>query len=315
MVLVSLMCSFGQKMRKAIGSITLMLSAAPVLATPVPLDLSEWRDKRLMVITAHPDDAEGYVGGTLSRLRELNLNVSVAYLVVTSGNAGGDCYDESGAYRPAEYECEPEEIAFLRRKEMKAAGAFLGVEHVWRCGFGDGMLISVHESMVRERISAYVRHFRPHVVLTHAPWANFATPPTCNGQCPDNTTLPNWGHNWDDLGFHPDHQAVGSHVLNTLYSGGSSASNDKLFPELVEAGGLHAWKVSQTYYFGLTADVITHYVPLEEKTLKTKARACALHRSQYHAPPLEGVRWVSNQVAGAVGLPAGLFAEGFQGFF
>ena len=46
-----------------------------------------------------------------------------------------------------------------------------------------------------------------------------------------------------------------------------------------------------------------------------KANASALHHSQYHAPPLEGVRWVAEQVAAAAGLAKGAHAEGFQGWF
>jgi LmbE family N-acetylglucosaminyl deacetylase len=296
----------------------LMLSAAIVSAapSPTPLDISSWRDKRLMVIVAHPDDVEGFAGGTLATLRHMNLNVTTAYLTITSGNAGGDCYDDRGAYRPSSYVCEPEEIALLRRREMKAAGAYLGARHVWRCGFGDGMLVSVHESAVRQRISAYIRAYQPHVVLTHAPRPVWSAPPTCNGACPQSTSLPNWGHNWDDLGFHPDHQRVGEHVFNAIYGGGSSADNDLLFADLAEVGGLHAWQTPELYFFALAAEQpLTHYLRLSSEALRAKANASALHHSQYHAPPLEGVTWVAQQVAIAAGLPEGERAEGFQGWF
>ena len=287
---------------------------------PTELSLSEWEGKRILFITAHPDDAEGFAGGTIAQLNR--LNATIAYLVVTTGDAGGDCYDTStGKYQPKTYICEAEEIAFLRRQEMKAAGKFLGVQHVWRAGFGDGMLISVHESTVRERISAYIRSFRPHVVFTHAPEPDYGAAPTCNGACPASPSLPNWAHNWDDLGYHPDHQRVGWHVLNAVYTGGSSADNDRLFRELAEAAGLHSWKVPQLYFFALTAGQgsgqasLTHYVALTEAELKVKADACAYHRSQYHGPPLEGIKWVGARVATAANLSPGAWAEGFRAFF
>ena len=44
--------------------------------------------------------------------------------------------------------------AYLRRQEMIAAGAALGMDTVCRCGYNDGMLISIHESDVRSRIAA-----------------------------------------------------------------------------------------------------------------------------------------------------------------
>ena len=106
-------------MGKPAATHVLLLVAAAAHASPVALNLTKWQHKRVLVISAHPDDAEGFVGGTLARLQELDLNVSVAYLVVTSGNAGGDCYDmATGEYRPSSYACEPEEMAFIRRREM-----------------------------------------------------------------------------------------------------------------------------------------------------------------------------------------------------
>ena len=297
--------------------VALWLSVAACCASPVPLNISAWRGKRLMVIVAHPDDAEGFAGGLLSTLqRRPDLNVTVAYLTVTSGNAGGDCYDEHGEYRPSSYECEPEEIALLRRREMKAAAAYLGAAHAWRCGFGDGMLVSVRESAVRSRISAYVSAFQPHIVLTHSPDPIWSAPPTCNGACPQSAKLPNWSHNWDDLGYHPDHATVGRHTFNALYGGGSSADNDLLFAELAEAGGLRGWKIEELYFFALAASQpLTHFLTLNDEALVAKANASALHHSQYHAPPLEGITWVAAQVAAAAGLAAGQHAEGFQGWF
>ena len=164
----------------------------PLFATN---NMSRWRDKRLMFVGAHPDDIEYFAGGTISTLRELDLNVTTAYFVVTNGNAGGACYNfTTGEPHTAGYVCEREELAFLRRREMLAAGRFLGAEHVWRGGFDDGMLISYHESMVRERISAYIRRFQPHAIFTHYPYPNFRAPQTCNGAC----TTP--FESWDDLG-------------------------------------------------------------------------------------------------------------------
>ena len=64
---------------------------------------------------------------------------------------------------------------------------------------------------------------------------------------------------------------------------------------------------------------LTHYFPLTAPLLETKAAALAKHHSQYDAPPLEGVRWVGEQVASAVAgagvAKAPQFAEGFQGWF
>ena len=294
----------------------LVLCTAVAAATPGfegpprALNVSRFAGKSVLFVTAHPDDAEFFAGGTIAAMRQ--HNVTVAYLIVTQGNAGGKCYDQHGKYRPVSYACETEELAFLRRREMLAAGAALGVEQVWRCGFGDGMLVSTHESAVRERISAFARRFRPFAVFSHYPYPNFRAPQTCNGKCTDER------RRWDDLGYHPDHKRVGWHALNTFYGGGSAADNDILFPELSEAGGLAKWKPSELYFFALTADQpMTHYVPLSRQLVAAKANALAKHRSQYDGPPTASVEWIGRQIAREAQAPRGrvAIAEGFQAFF
>ena len=287
--------------------------------TPSPLNLTRWQNRRLMIVTAHPDDAEAFVGGVVHTLTT-QLNAMVQFLVVTSGNAGGRCYDASGAYQPPTYACEREEIAFLRRKEMIAGAAALGAAPPWRCGFDDGMLIAYHESMVRERISGFIRNFAPAAIFTHFKDPNWRAPPSCNGACPETgeSQKSGWSPQWDDLGFHPDHKDVGKHVFDAVYTIGGSASNSRLFPELSEAGDLAGWQPPELYFFALTRDQpMTHFFPLSEDVLNVKAQALALHRSQYPAPPLVGVKWVASTVADGlsdVEHPP-KYAEGFQAWF
>ena len=158
------------------------------------------------------------------------------------------------------------------------------------------------------------RH-RGHVVFTHNPEPSWRAPPTCNGACPTVVEPTGWSPQWDDLGFHPDHKRTGRHVFDALYTNGGSADNDHLFPELSEAGGLEAWKSPELYFFALTRDQpMTHYFPLTQKLIETKANALAHHKSQYTGPPVDGLRWVSKQVGAAVGEHVEL-AEGFQGWF
>ena len=94
-----------------------------------------------MLIGAHPDDIEYFASGLVASLKDpaLELNVSTRNLVVTSGNAGGSCYNMSTRQpHPPGHSCEREELAFIRRQEMIAAGAVLGTDVVWRGGFDDG---------------------------------------------------------------------------------------------------------------------------------------------------------------------------------
>lgn len=254
----------------------------------------------MMIICAHPDDAEGFAGGIVSQATK-SYNISVAYLVLTSGNAGGQCYDSEGAY----FECSKEDIAVTRKNELLKAANFLGVEKVFRMVLDDGLLVSYDETRIRRALTAYIRSYRPHIVLTHYPEPNFEASPTCNGLC----EAPN---NWDDLGYHPDHKQVGWHTFHAVYGGGSSVDNDSLFHDLAVVG-LPKWKVEELYFFALTkSQPITHYFELSEASLHVKAQACGLHKSQYPSPPINNTRWVAESVGRAVGV--GL-AEGFQGFF
>ena len=50
------------------------------------------------------------------------------YLIVTTGNAGGSCYDDWGPRPgpPGFRDCEKEELTFTRRREMVAAAEYVG---------------------------------------------------------------------------------------------------------------------------------------------------------------------------------------------
>ena len=175
--------------------------AATAPAIPLPLNTSSWAaaGKRVMLITAHPDDAEYFAGGLVASFTAAGGNVS--YLILTNGDGGGQCYDTPDL-RTLGGRCESEELALIRRREMEEAARVLNVSAVWRGDLEDGMTISYHESLLREKITAHVRLFQPHIVVTHWPEPNWRTPPTCNGQCRGNGS-------WDDLGYHPDHKHVG----------------------------------------------------------------------------------------------------------
>ena len=248
-----------------------------------PLDIKNWTSKRVLVITAHPDDAEGYAGGLIAALRD--SEIEVRYLILTSGNAGGMCYDDTGRYVCAE-ETDKETLALIRRQESIDAGAYLGVKTVYRLGMDDGLSIAYDETRVRRAISAYVRSYQPHIVLTHFPYPDFDIPPTCAGTCGDGETA-----GWGDMGFHPDHQHTGLMVYNALYGGGGSGDNNKLFHDLKDAG-VNGWRIEELYFFALSQNKISHYFELDENRLKQKVQALGLHKSQWAEPPEQWTRWL-----------------------
>ncbi len=72
----------------------LVVAAATAAADhmPLPLDIASMQGKRVLFITAHPDDVEGFAGGLAATLGNMSTGpnaTEVAYLIVTSGNAGG----------------------------------------------------------------------------------------------------------------------------------------------------------------------------------------------------------------------------------
>jgi LmbE family N-acetylglucosaminyl deacetylase len=106
---------------------------------------------RLLVLGAHPDDAEFHAGGLVCLYRQLGRPVKM--VSVTDGGAGH--HEKSAA-----------ELVPLRRAEAVAAGRVIGATYeTW--DFPDGRLLPTLE--VRERIIREIRHYQPDLVLTHRP--------------------------------------------------------------------------------------------------------------------------------------------------
>jgi len=106
---------------------------------------------RLLIIGAHPDDAEFHAGGLIAIYRRAGHTVRM--VSVTDGRSG-------------HHRLTPDELAAARRQESDAAAALIGaVYDVW--SFPDGALQATLE--VRERVIREIRSFQPDLVLTHRP--------------------------------------------------------------------------------------------------------------------------------------------------
>lgn len=107
---------------------------------------------RLLILGAHPDDAEYHAGGLATIYRHLGHTVRMVSM--TNGQAG-------------HFERPPEQLAVLRRAEAAAAGAVIGAEYVtW--DIPDGELMPDLET--RHRVIREIRCFAPDLVLTHRPY-------------------------------------------------------------------------------------------------------------------------------------------------
>ncbi|MCL5108257.1 MAG: PIG-L family deacetylase [Chloroflexi bacterium] len=162
---------------------------------------------KVMVIVAHPDDAEFGVAGTAGKWSR--VGTQFVYVICTDGSKGTD-----------DPELTPDILVPLRQKEQRAAAAVLGVHEVVFLGHEDGTLYPTLE--LRRDISRQIRIHQPDVVF-----------------CPDPTTRYSRGEYIN----HPDHRAAGEAALNAVFP---DARNRWMYPELL-AEGLPPFAVREVY--------------------------------------------------------------------
>ncbi|QBD75919.1 PIG-L family deacetylase [Ktedonosporobacter rubrisoli] len=132
--------------------------------------------QRILVIFAHPDDAESYCGGTMARLA--HEECEIMYLAVTRGDKGSN--------NPS---MTPERLSPIRENEQRQAASILGVQSVtFLAGYYDGMLVP--DLSLRKDLTLWIRKWRPDVVFTFDPWKRYE--------------------------LHPDHRATGICAFDAL---------------------------------------------------------------------------------------------------
>lgn len=112
----------------------------------------------VLVITAHPDDSEYGVAGSVARW--IRDGRSVAYVVCTSGEKG-----------TSDRAMRPEELARIREQEQQAAADLLGVREVLYLRYPDQSLEDT--AAMRKHIVQVIRAFRPHTVVTTDPYRRY----------------------------------------------------------------------------------------------------------------------------------------------
>jgi LmbE family N-acetylglucosaminyl deacetylase len=139
--------------------------------------------RRILLMTAHPDDVDIMAGGTVARF--LDEGHDVHSVIFTRGDKG---HDDPGM--------TPEGVAVLREVEQRAAAAILGLSRLTFLDFADGELAWAGPSLA-EAATRLIRQERPDMVITHDPY----------GGAP--------GY-WEPQ-LHPDHRAVGLAVVEACY--------------------------------------------------------------------------------------------------
>ena len=166
--------------------------------------------RRVLMVTAHPDDVDFGSAGTVAAFTAAGLEVT--YCVATNGDAGGSDLDMART-----------DMASLRQEEQRAAAAVVGVTDVRFLGHPDGAVQST--LALRRDISRVIREVRPERVITQSP-----------------------DRNWDFIfASHPDHLALGEAAVCAVYP---DARNPFSHPELLREEGLEPWTVHELWIMG-----------------------------------------------------------------
>lgn len=116
------------------------------------------KGKNILVVVAHPDDAESFCGGTIPRLVQGSNRVTL--VVCTNGDRGS--HDRG---------LRPTDLISMRRHEQEQARQLLGIQEVIWLGYRDGELANITD--LRERLIRLIRQHQPDIILTFDPWKHY----------------------------------------------------------------------------------------------------------------------------------------------
>lgn len=204
--------------------------------------------QRILVITAHPDDADVHAGGSIARW--IDEGHEVHSVLLTRGDKG---HDDPGM--------TSERLVTLREAEQRAAAEILGGPRLTFLDYEDGDLAWAGPRLAEE-ITRIVRTERPDVVVTHDPY----------------TGAPGYRQ----YQIHPDHRAVGLAVIDVVYFRATSPLH---YPAHARAG-LAPHRVSEMLL--MMGDHVDHVVDIaatfDRKLRAVRAHASQFGKH----PDLEG---------------------------
>jgi LmbE family N-acetylglucosaminyl deacetylase len=166
--------------------------------------------RRILCISAHPDDNEFTIAGSVARWAREGRHVT--FCLVTTGGAGVNAHTPS-----------PEGLIPIRERETHAAARILEVKDVMFLGYTDGTLQPTIG--MRRDLTRVIRRAKPDLVVCSDPTVRF------------------YGNAYMN---HPDHRAVADAALDAIFP---SSETSAIFPELL-AEGLPPHKVKQVFVAG-----------------------------------------------------------------
>jgi LmbE family N-acetylglucosaminyl deacetylase len=200
-------------------------SVKDVKFPPVLEDFEGWKEqKKILIVLAHPDDPEFFMGATIARWG--TLGHEIRYCLLTTGQKGSQDINQ-----------KPEDLAAIRRIEQQNAADALKVKSVEFLDYVDGEVIPDLE--MRKKIVRIIRKYKPQIVISSDPLNFFPG---------------------DNRVNHPDHRAAGQAVLEAVFP---AAGNPLFFPELISDENLVPVNVEELW-FSIPAEAnlvvdVSHY--------------------------------------------------------
>lgn len=138
--------------------------------------------KKILIISAHPDDADFAAGGTV--LKWLKKGAKGAIVIATNGNKGSHNHDHSH-----------DQLSEIRKQEQLAASEFLGLEKTWFLDYPDAHLEVSQE--LKEKLVRIIREYKPDILFTWDPTFYYSLE--------------------RNMVNHPDHRAIGEAALDAAF--------------------------------------------------------------------------------------------------
>jgi LmbE family N-acetylglucosaminyl deacetylase len=139
------------------------------------------KNKKILVVAAHPDDAEFTSGGSLARWISEGWNVSL--IICTDGGKGSQSSENDSA-----------NLAKTRQAEQEASARVLGLREVIWLGHPDGQLARL-ATRLEEQLTQLIRKYRPDRLLAWDAWKPYQ--------------------------LHPDHRTAGQAAMDAILAAGN----------------------------------------------------------------------------------------------
>ncbi len=201
--------------------------------------------KTALAISAHPDDAEYYAGGTIFSLARKGIKIIGLY--ATSGEKGNYALIQKAKTQGKVENHTPKQLAELREKDTKDSNKRLGISNSYFLKIPDGELVNQRNKLV-EQICLQVRKLKPDLIFTFDPWKRYE--------------------------LHPDHRAISFAGLDALLA----SENNLFYPDQL-SDKITPHKVSHILLYHSDRPNIS--INISREILDKKIESLLAYKTQY----------------------------------